>query len=95
LFFHTKPLASLIGDVADRDVELRRSALRGVVLKRQVAIDSVPLTRESDRDLLGDIERSVGANGEERIEVADADGAALRARGRRERENEEKRPTDR
>jgi len=50
------------------------------VAERQVADDSVPLTRESDCQLLNDIQRSVGANGEKRIEVADADGAALRAR---------------
>ena len=62
--------------------------------ERQVADDSVPLAREGDCELLGDIERSVGVNGEKRIEVADADGAALRARGSREREEEDECPTN-
>ena len=66
------------------------------MVERQVAVDSVPLARESDCQLLGDIERSIGVNGEQRIEVADADGASLRARGAREREESEKeRPTNR
>jgi hypothetical protein len=94
LFFYLKPLSIRVGDVADRDVELGGAALRGVVVERDVAVDSVPLTRESDCQLLGDVERSIGANGEQRIEVADADGATLRARGSREREkSEEERPT--
>ena len=66
--------------------------------ERQVANDSVPLTRESDCQLLNDIQRSVGANGEKRIEVADADGAALRARimdERAERNQEYECPTNR
>jgi hypothetical protein len=71
--FHLKPLAAPVGDVADGDVELRRAALRGVVVERDVAIESFPAARESDRQLLGDVERSVGPNGEQRIEVADAD----------------------
>jgi hypothetical protein len=65
------------------------------VVEREVAVDSVPLTGEPDRQLLSDIERSVGVNCEQRIEVADADGAALRARGACEREKEEKCPTNR
>jgi hypothetical protein len=69
--------------------------LCGVVVEREVAVDSVPLTGEPDCQLFGDIEGSVGVNGEQRIEVADADGAPLRARGARERENEEERPTNR
>jgi hypothetical protein len=94
--FHFKPLSIRVGDVADRDVELGGAALRSVVVERDVPVDSVPLTRESDRQLLGDIERSVGANGEQRIEVTDADGASLRARGSREREEkEEEGPTNR
>jgi hypothetical protein len=96
LFFDLKPLTIRVGDVADRDVELGGAALRGVVVERDVAVDSVPLTGEADCQLLGDIERSVGANGEQRIEVADADGTALRARGSREREESEKEgPTNR
>jgi hypothetical protein len=94
LFFHLKPLSIHVGDVADRDVELGGAALRGVLVKRDVAVDSVPASRESDCQLLGDIERSIGPNGEQRIEVADADGASLRARGSRESEESEKeRPT--
>jgi hypothetical protein len=85
LFFDAKPLAGRIGDVADGDVELRLASLRGVVVERQVADDSVPLTCESDCQLLGDIERAIGVNGEERIEVADANGAFLRARTSGER----------
>ena len=96
LFFYLESLAICVGDVADRDVELCRPALRGVVVERDVAVESVPLTRESDRQLLGYIERPIGANGEQRIEVADADGASLSARGSREREeNEKERPTSR
>jgi hypothetical protein len=59
--------------------------LRSVVAERQVADDSVPRTRKADRQRLGDIQRSIAANGEKRIEVADADGAALRARIKSER----------
>jgi len=94
LFFYLKSAPFRVGYVADGDVELRRASLRGVVVERQVAVDSVPGAREPNRQLLGDIDRSVGVNGEERIEVADADGAALRARGTRERESEEERPTN-
>jgi hypothetical protein len=95
--FYAKPLAIRVSDVADRDVELRRAPLRGVVVEREVAVDSIPLAREADCQRLGDIERSVGVNGEERVEVADADGAALRARriGEREEEEGEKSPTNR
>jgi hypothetical protein len=84
--FDAKPPAFCIGDVADSDVELRSTSLRGVVLERKVADDSVPLTVESDRQLLSDVERSIGVNCEERIERADANGAALRARIARERD---------
>jgi len=65
-----------------------RAALRGIVLERQVAIDSVPLTREPDRDLLGDVERSVGMNGEERMKLRTRIEAGLRARINPEREDE-------
>lgn len=85
--FDAKPPAFSVGDVADGDVELRLPTLRGVVAERKVADDSVPLTVESDRQLLSDVERSVGVNCEERIERADANGAALRARIARERED--------
>ncbi len=96
LFFYLKSAASRVGDVADRDVELRRAALRGVVVEREVAVDTVPLTCESDCQLLSDIERSIGVNREQRIEVADADRASLRARGSSEREEKEKEgPTNR
>jgi hypothetical protein len=65
------------------------------VLERQIADDAVPLARESNREVLDDVERSVGMNGEQRIEVADADRAPLRARGAREREEEEEGFADR
>jgi hypothetical protein len=94
-FFYVEPAPGRVSDIADSDVELGRASLRGVVVERDVAVDSVPLTGESDCQLLGDIERSVGVNGEKRIEVADADGAPLRARGACEREKEEERPTNR
>jgi len=84
--FDTKPPAFSVSDVADGDVELRSTTLRGVVAERKVADDSVPLTVESDRQLLGDVERSVGVNCEERIERADANGAVLRTRTTRERD---------
>jgi hypothetical protein len=96
LFFHLKPLSIRIGDVANRDVEFGGAALCGVVVERDVAVETFPLTGESDCQLLGDVERSIGPNGKQRIEVADADGASLRARGTREREEkEEERPTNR
>ena len=87
LFFDLKPPARRVSDVTDGDVELRPTSLPGVLSEGQVADDSVPLTAESDRQRLGDVERSIGVNGEERIEVPDADGAALRARITRERED--------
>jgi hypothetical protein len=62
------------------------------MMEREVADYSVPLSREMDSEPLGDVERSIGMNCEERIEVADADGAPLRARGTSEREKEEERP---
>jgi len=93
--FYVEPAAGRVGDVADSDVKPGRASLGGVVVERDVAVDSVPLPRESDRQLLGDIEGSVGVNGEQRIEIADADGAALGARGACEREKEEESPTNR
>jgi hypothetical protein len=90
LFFYLESPAAGVGDVADGDVEFGGSALRRVVVEREVAVDAVPVTGESDRDLLGDIERSVGVNGEQRIEVADAEGAFLRARDTRERKEDER-----
>jgi hypothetical protein len=57
--------------------------------KRYLTVDSVPLADEANRELLGDIDRSVGVNRVQRIEVADADRALLRARKLREREEEE------
>jgi len=47
------------------------------------------LADEANSELLGDIDRSVGVNRVQRIEVADADRALLRARELREREEEE------
>jgi hypothetical protein len=43
------------------------------MVERQIALDSVPLSREMDGELLDDVERSIWINGVERIEVADAD----------------------
>jgi hypothetical protein len=94
LLYAERP-AGCVSDEADGDVELCRASLRGVVAERQVAVDPVPLAREADCELLGDVERPVGVNGEKRIKVADAYGAALRARGSREREQEEECPTNR
>ncbi len=59
------------------------------MVEREVAVDSIPMAREADCQRLRDIERSVGVNGEKRIEVADADGVALRAGGSRKREEQE------
>jgi hypothetical protein len=89
LFFNLEPPAARVGDVADADVEPCGATLRCVVVERQVAIDAVPMSRERERDLLGDVERSIGVNGEQRVEGADADGAFLRARETREREEDE------
>jgi hypothetical protein len=57
--------------------------------KRYLTVDPVPLAGEPNGELLGDIDRSVGVNRVQRIEVADADRALLRARKLREREEEE------
>ena len=53
----------------------------------KIAEDSVPLAGEADCQSLGDIERSVGVYGEQRVEVPDANRAALRARITRKRED--------
>jgi hypothetical protein len=50
------------------------------VVQREIAIEPVPLTCEMDRQLLDDVRRSIGADGEERREIADANLALLRAR---------------
>jgi hypothetical protein len=60
------------------------------VLQGEVADNAVPLSDEPNREVLGDVERAVRVNGEQRIEVADADRAPLRARGSREREKKRK-----
>jgi hypothetical protein len=57
-----------------------------VLTERYLTIDSIPLAGEADGELLGDVDRPVGFDGVERIEVADADRALLRARELRERE---------
>lgn len=65
------------------------------MLEREVADDSIPLAAESDDEMLGDIERSIGSDLEACPEVADADGASLRACITGERNNEnrkDKRP---
>ncbi len=82
-----------VGEADYVELKLRRTSLRGIVVERDVALDSVPLSREMDGELLGDVERSIGMNGEKRIVVADAERAALRGRRGRECEKEEKRPT--
>jgi hypothetical protein len=83
-----KPLAVGVGDVPYSDAELGRATLRSVVMERQIADDSVPLSIEPDGQLLGDVERSVGVDCEQRIEVADAERATLRANVIAERESE-------
>jgi hypothetical protein len=85
---YSKRCAARLGDLEDVDVKPGRASLRGIVLKRQIANDSVPLAREANREVLDDVECAVGMNGELRIEVADADRPPLRARGAREREEE-------
>ena len=77
LILDAQRLASRIGDGAILDVQLRPPALRGVVLEGKIAIEAVPLTGETDRELFDDIHRAVGMDGEERREVADADVALL------------------
>ena len=88
LLIDVKALSRLVGDVAERDLELGRAALRGVVVKGEIANDPVPLAGEANRQLLGNVERSVGEDSEQRIEIADANGAVgfLRARWLCERE---------
>jgi len=87
--------AAGVGDGEDVDIELRRASLRRVVLKRKVALESVPRARKANGEVLDDVERAVGVDGEQRIEVADANRAPLRARGSREREEEEESFADR
>ena len=87
-FVDVKPLAVRVGDVSDGDVEPGRATLGSVVMERQIANDPVPLAVEPNGQLLGDVERSVGVDCEERIEVADAERAALRANVTAERESE-------
>ena len=58
------------------------------MVERQIAHDAVPPASERDGELLGDIERSVRVNGEERVEVPDADGAPLGAGSVAEHERE-------
>jgi hypothetical protein len=60
---YSKRSAARLGDVEDVDVEPGRASLRGIVLKRQIADDAVPLARESNREVLEDIECAVGLNG--------------------------------
>jgi hypothetical protein len=93
--FYSERRAARLGDAEDVDVEPGRAPLRGIVLQRQIADDAVPPARESNREILDDVECAVGMNGELRIEVADADRAPLRARGAREREEEKECFTDR
>jgi hypothetical protein len=85
---YTKRFTTGIGDIEDVDVELRRASLRCVVLEREVALDSVPRAGKADREILEDVERSVGLDRDLRIEVANANRAPLRARGSRERAEE-------
>jgi hypothetical protein len=85
---YTKGFAAGVGDGEDVDVELRRASLRRVVLEREIALESVPRARKANREILDDIERAIGVNGEQRIEITDADRAPLRARGSRERAEE-------
>ena len=69
---YAKRLSVLVGDGENSDVELLRAFSRAVVAQRQVADDLIRFVREPDCQLLRDIERSVGVNGEDRIKVADA-----------------------
>jgi len=53
------------------------------------------LAHEANSEILDDVERAVGMNGQLRIELADADRARLRARGSRERAEEKESLADR
>jgi hypothetical protein len=87
--------AAPLGDLTDVDVQFCRAALRRVVLERQVTLESVPAARKSNSEVFDDVERAVGMNRKQRIEVADANRAPLRARGSREREKEKECLADR
>lgn len=91
MFLYPERLSGRVSDGDDIDVQLRRTTLSGVVAERQVADDPVPRAGETEGELFGDIDRSVRVNSEQRIKVADANAsvAFLRARGIREREEEE------
>jgi hypothetical protein len=81
--------AIYFGNRCADDVQFSRAALGGVVVEREIPIDPVPGAVETDRQRLGYVERSVATDGEQRIEVADANGAALRARRTGERAEKE------
>ena len=93
-FLDAKRLSILVGDGENFEVELLRAFSCGVVAQREVADDLIRFGREPDCQLLNDIERSVGVDGEDRIKVADAIGAILCARDRSERESQPKQAFD-
>jgi hypothetical protein len=57
--FYPERRAARLGDAEDVDVEPGRAPLRGIVLKRQIADDAVPLACESNRETLDDVECAV------------------------------------
>ncbi len=73
-------LAGVVGDATVFDVELGGATLRRVVVQREIAIEPVPRPGEADGELLDYIERSIPVDGEERVELAQAYVAFLRAR---------------
>lgn len=73
-------LACVVGNGAVLDVELGAATLRRVVVQREVAIEPVPRAGEADGELLDYVERSILVDGEERVKLAQAYVAFLRAR---------------
>ena len=49
-------------------------------MQQDVAIDSVPLPIEANGERLDDVEGAVGVDGEQRVEIAEANGTFLRTR---------------
>jgi hypothetical protein len=80
LVLDAQRLAGRVSDGAVFYIQPGRPALSGVVMERQIAIDPVPLTLEADGELLDNVERAIGIDGEQRVVIPNANGTLLRLR---------------